>query len=100
MSSRISVAAFDYGDTLIGVNLTALDDQDDPLLVPVNQSFRGDAVTWLPQIPDTQHSTSSAETPVPGWLTAASPKPEVLPGASGARPRLPCCRPNIVAEED
>ncbi|QOC93499.1 hypothetical protein [Micromonospora craniellae] len=52
------MAAFDYGDTLIGINLTALDDQDDPLLVPVNQSFRDDAVTWLPQVPDTQHSIS------------------------------------------
>ncbi|SCF23943.1 Uncharacterized conserved protein [Micromonospora haikouensis] len=53
-----SVAAFDYGDTHIGINLTAFDDQDDPLLVPVNQSFRGDAVTWLPQVPDTQQSNS------------------------------------------
>ena len=52
------VAAFDYGDTTIGINITALDDQADPRLVPVNQSFRGDAVSWLPQVPDTQHSTA------------------------------------------
>ncbi|MGY0234100.1 GFA family protein [Longispora urticae] len=52
------LAAYDYGDTLIGINLTALDDQHDPRLVPVNQSFRDDAVGWLPQVPDTQHSTS------------------------------------------
>jgi len=52
------VAAFDHGDTMIGINLSALDDQDDPRLVPVNQSFRGDAVSWLPQVPDTQHSTA------------------------------------------
>ena len=52
------VAAFDYGDTTIGINLSALDNQDDPRLVPVNQSFRGDAVPWLPQVPDSQRSTS------------------------------------------
>ena len=52
------VAAFDYGDTMIGINLSALDDQNDPRLVPVNQSFRGDAVAWLPQVPNTQHSTN------------------------------------------
>lgn len=50
------VAAFDYGDTNIGINLSALDKQDDARLVPVNQSFRGDAVSWLPQVPNTQHS--------------------------------------------
>lgn len=53
------VAAFDYGDTNIGINLSALDNQDDPRLVPVNQSFRDDAVSWLPQVPDTQHSSSA-----------------------------------------
>jgi hypothetical protein len=51
------LAAFDYGDTAIGINLSALDDSDDRRLVPVNQSFRSDAVTWLPQVPDTQHHT-------------------------------------------
>ncbi|MBG6136060.1 hypothetical protein IW245_002254 [Longispora fulva] len=49
-----SVAAIDYGVDLIGINMSALDVQDDPRLVPVNQSFRGDAVPWLPQVPDTQ----------------------------------------------
>jgi hypothetical protein len=53
------IAAFDYGDSTIGINLTALDHQDDPRLVPINQSFRGDAVPWLAQVPDTQHSTAS-----------------------------------------
>jgi hypothetical protein len=43
---------------MIGINLSALDDQDDPRLVPINQSFRGDAVAWLAQVPDTQHSTA------------------------------------------
>jgi hypothetical protein len=52
------VAALDYGDTTIGINVSALDHQDDPALVPVNQSFRGDAVSWLPQVTDTQHSTT------------------------------------------
>ncbi|MFG1648451.1 GFA family protein [Micromonospora sp. NPDC049275] len=53
------VAAFDYGDTTIGITISALDNQDDPRLVPVNQSFRDDAVDWLPQVPDTQPSTVS-----------------------------------------
>lgn len=49
-----SVAAIDHGDTLIDINTAALDNQDDPRLVPVNQSFRNHAVPWLPQIPNTQ----------------------------------------------
>jgi hypothetical protein len=53
------VAALDYGDDTIGINVTALDQHDDPRLTPVNQSFRPDAVSWLPQVPDTQHSTVS-----------------------------------------
>lgn len=53
------VAALDYGDTTIGINLTALDDQTGTDLAPVNQSFRGDAVAWLAQVPDTQHSSAS-----------------------------------------
>ncbi len=53
------IAAFDYGDTTIGINLSALDEQDDPRLTPVNQSFRDTAVPWLDQIPDTQHSSTS-----------------------------------------
>lgn len=53
------LAAFDYGDTTIGVNISAVDDQHDPRLAPVNQSFRSTAVAWLPQVPDTQPSTAS-----------------------------------------
>jgi hypothetical protein len=53
-----NLAAFDYGDTTIGINVPALDQQDDPRLVPIAQSFRGDAVAWLPQIVDNQHSTA------------------------------------------
>ncbi|MGW1976622.1 GFA family protein [Streptomyces sp. NPDC001889] len=53
------VAAHDYGDTWMGVNLPALDHPDGPGLVPVNQSFRDTAVTWLPQVPDTQQHTSA-----------------------------------------
>lgn len=49
-----SVAAIDHGDTPIDINTTALDNQDDPRLLPVNQSFRNHAVPWLPQIPNTR----------------------------------------------
>ncbi|WP_433221615.1 GFA family protein [Dactylosporangium sp. CS-047395] len=52
------LAALDYGDTTIGINLSALDNQHDPHLAPVNQSFRSTAVAWLPQVPDTQLSTA------------------------------------------
>ncbi|WP_405735092.1 GFA family protein [Streptomyces sp. NBC_01537] len=52
------IAAFDYGDTWMGVNIPALDEPDGADLIPVNQSFRGDAVSWLDQVPDTQHSTA------------------------------------------
>jgi hypothetical protein len=51
------VAAFDYGDSMIGINLSALDYPNDPRLIPINQSFRSDAVAWLDQVPDTQHRT-------------------------------------------
>ena len=50
------LCAQDDGADSIALTFFALDDPSD--LVPVNQSFRGDAVGWLPQIPDTQHSTS------------------------------------------
>lgn len=53
------VAAIDYGDAMIGINMTALDDQTGQDLLPVNQSFRDNAVTWLPQVPDTQHTPAS-----------------------------------------
>lgn len=46
------VAAIDSGDTWMGVNIPALDEPDGDEFVPVNQSFRGDAVSWLPQVPD------------------------------------------------
>jgi hypothetical protein len=52
------IAAIDYGDdTLIGLNTTAFDDQDDPRLVPVNLNRLRDAAPWLAQ-PDTQHATA------------------------------------------
>lgn len=54
------VAAFDYGDTWMGVNLPALDDPAGPDLVPVNQSFRGDAVHWLGQIPAREEDPATA----------------------------------------
>ncbi|MEU5832434.1 GFA family protein [Streptomyces diacarni] len=48
--------ALDDGATSIGVSLSALDDASG--LVPVNQSFRGDAVCWLPQVPDSRQAAS------------------------------------------
>ncbi|MEV6209080.1 GFA family protein [Kitasatospora sp. NPDC051914] len=50
------VCALDYGGDSIAVNLSALDQAED--LVPVNQSFRQDAVAWLPQVPDIRHSAT------------------------------------------
>ena len=49
------VCALDDGGTTIGITLSALDSAEG--LDPVNQSFRQDAVSWLPQVPDRQHST-------------------------------------------
>ncbi|MFE2426975.1 GFA family protein [Streptomyces sp. NPDC059373] len=49
------VCAQDDGAESIALTFFALDDSAD--LVPVNQSFRDDAVSWLPQISNTQHST-------------------------------------------
>lgn len=49
------VCALDDDGTSIAITLSALDSADD--LIPVNQSFRDDAVSWLPQVPDTRHST-------------------------------------------
>jgi hypothetical protein len=40
----------------LGIVVTALDDISGADLVPVNQSFRDNAVHWLPQVPDTQNS--------------------------------------------
>ncbi len=52
-----SIAALDYDDnTIIGINTTALDDQDDPCLVPVNLNRLSDAAPWLAQ-PGTKHAT-------------------------------------------
>ncbi|GAA0546624.1 GFA family protein [Paractinoplanes ferrugineus] len=51
------IAALDYGDTTIGINVPALDNHDDPRLVPTSQSFSDDAVTWLPRVTAGQHST-------------------------------------------
>lgn len=49
------LCALDDGANSIAITLSALDDASG--LVPVNQSFRGDAVAWLPQVPDTQRSS-------------------------------------------
>lgn len=51
------LCALDDGATSIAFTFFALDDPND--LVPVNQSFRGAAVSWLPQVPDTQRSTGT-----------------------------------------
>ncbi|SEP53736.1 GFA family protein [Amycolatopsis saalfeldensis] len=48
------VCALDDDGDSIAITLSALDSADD--LTPVNQSFRDDAVSWLPQVPDTRHS--------------------------------------------
>ncbi|MFE9468650.1 GFA family protein [Streptomyces virginiae] len=46
------VCALDDGATSIAVTLSALGNP--PELVTVNQSFRENAVPWLPQVPDTR----------------------------------------------
>ncbi|OLO25949.1 glutathione-dependent formaldehyde-activating protein [Streptomyces sp. MNU77] len=48
------LAAIDSDVPELGIVVTALDDTTGDDLVPVNQSFRGDAVHWLDQVPDTQ----------------------------------------------
>ncbi|WND40731.1 GFA family protein (plasmid) [Streptomyces sp. BB1-1-1] len=48
------LAAIDNGVPEIGIVVTALDDTSGDDLVPINQSFRDNAVHWLPQVPDTQ----------------------------------------------
>ncbi|TXS52367.1 GFA family protein [Streptomyces sp. me109] len=50
------LAAIDSDVPELGIVVTALDDTSGADLVPVNQSFRDDAVHWLPQVPDTQNS--------------------------------------------
>ncbi|MFF3667199.1 GFA family protein [Microtetraspora malaysiensis] len=52
--SRLAAIDSDVPD--LGIVVTALDDTSGPDLVPVNQSFRDNAVHWLPQVPDTQNS--------------------------------------------
>ncbi|MGW2689791.1 GFA family protein [Streptomyces sp. NPDC001414] len=47
------IAAIDKGVPELGIVVTALDDTSGADLVPVNQSFRDDAVAWLDQVPDT-----------------------------------------------
>ncbi|MFF3394786.1 GFA family protein [Streptomyces sp. NPDC002669] len=51
-----TLAAIDKDVPELGIVVTALDDTSGADLVPVNQSFRDNAVNWLPQVPDTQHS--------------------------------------------
>ncbi|MFF4779020.1 GFA family protein [Microtetraspora fusca] len=52
--SRLAAIDSDVPD--LGIVVTALDDTSGLDLVPVNQSFRDNAVHWLPQVPDTQDS--------------------------------------------
>ncbi|MFD7560230.1 hypothetical protein ACFV9E_37745 [Streptomyces sp. NPDC059835] len=47
------LCALDDGAAGIAVTLSALGNPPD--LVPVGQSFRETAVTWLPQVPDSRH---------------------------------------------
>ena len=53
--SRLAAIDSDIPD--VGINVTALDDTSGQDLTPVNQSFRDNAVSWLPPVPDRQHST-------------------------------------------
>ncbi len=46
------LCALDDGASSIAITLSALGNPAD--LVPVTQSFRDTAVTWLPQVPDTR----------------------------------------------
>lgn len=46
------LAAIDSGVPELGIVVTALDDVSGADLVPVNQSFRDEAVRWLPQVPE------------------------------------------------
>ncbi|WP_405824462.1 GFA family protein [Streptomyces sp. NBC_00838] len=50
------LAAIDSDVPELGINVTALDDTSDHDLIPVNQSFRSNAVHWLSQVPDAQNS--------------------------------------------
>ncbi|MER5549929.1 GFA family protein [Streptomyces sp. NPDC002589] len=50
------VAAIDSDIPEIGINVTALDDTSGADLVPVNASFRDDAVHWVPAVPDSRNS--------------------------------------------
>lgn len=47
------LCALDDGAASIAITLSALDHATG--LVPVNQSFREDAVAWLPKVPDSRH---------------------------------------------
>ncbi|MFC8238524.1 hypothetical protein [Streptomyces sp. NPDC057284] len=49
------MCAQDDGADSIALTFFALDDPID--LIPVNLSFRDDAVSWLPQILNTEHGT-------------------------------------------
>ncbi|WP_435059217.1 GFA family protein [Streptomyces sp. bgisy060] len=50
------ISAIDSDIPELGINVTALDDTSSPDLVPVNQSFKDNAVPWLPVVADAQHS--------------------------------------------
>ncbi|MEV5877948.1 GFA family protein [Streptomyces sp. NPDC052101] len=51
------VAAIDASEPNIGINVTALHDTTGQDLVPVAQSFRENAVSWLPVVTDTRHGS-------------------------------------------
>ena len=46
------LCALDDDADSIAMTIFSLDRHDDPVLVPRGQSFRPDAVSWLPQIPN------------------------------------------------
>jgi hypothetical protein len=48
------LAAVDVDVPELGINVTALDDTSGADLVPVNQSFRDNAVHWLLPVPDSR----------------------------------------------
>jgi len=46
------LCALDDGATTIAMTIFSLNDHASPALIPRGQSYRGDAVSWLPQIPN------------------------------------------------
>ncbi|MFJ5635135.1 GFA family protein [Streptomyces goshikiensis] len=50
------IAAIDVDVPEMGINVTALDDTTGADLIPVKQSFRHNAVPWLPAVPEDEPS--------------------------------------------